>query len=78
MYNPNWYFNPQCFNQQTYYEFQQQMQQYQQSQNKEVEKAFHAYKDFLDAYSKLDSAHQQELFVYCLSDFANRNHWQNN
>ena len=75
MYNPNWYYNPQCFNQQTYNEFQQQMHQYQQSQNKEVEKAFHAYKDFLDAYSKLDLAHQQELFLQCLAFFANRNHW---
>ena len=78
MYNPNWYYNPQCFNQQTYNEFQQQVQQHQHSQNKEVGKAFHAYKDFLDAYRKLDSAHQQELFFYCLSDFASRNHWQNN
>ena len=47
MYNPNWYYNPQCFNQQTYNEFQQQMQQYQQSQSEEVGIAFHAYKDFL-------------------------------
>lgn len=75
MYNPNWYYNPQCFNQQAYNQMQQEMQKYQQSQNEEVAKAFRAYKDFLDAYGKLDPAHQQELFFCCLSDFASRNHW---
>ena len=75
IYNPNWYYNPQCFNLETYNQMEQELQEYQEKQTEEVEKAFHAYKEFLDAYVKLDLIHQQELFCKCLLDFAVKNHW---
>ena len=73
MFNPNWYYNPQCFNQQAYNQMQQEMQKYQHEQSEEVAKAIKAYNDFLDAYGKLDPAHQQEVSIFCLMDIARRN-----
>ena len=75
MYDKNWYYNPLYINENNYINIQHKMQYYQQSQDAEVLKAFHAYQNFLDASSKLDSEHQYELFCYCLADFARRNNW---
>ena len=74
MFNPNWYYNPNCFNQQAY--AQMQAQQYEQSQQKEVYNAVKAYKDFLDAMGKLDSKHQQGVYYGCLCEIAKRMNWQ--
>ena len=73
MFNPNWYYNPNCFNPQAY--AQMQAQQYEQSQQKEVYNAVKAYKDFLDAMEKLDPAHQQDVFRGCFCEIAIRKHW---
>ena len=74
MFNPNWYYNPNCFNPQAY--AQMQVQQYEQSQQKEVYNAVKAYKDFLDAMKKLDPTHQQGAYYGCLCEIAKRMNWQ--
>lgn len=73
MFNPNWYYNPACFNQQTY--AQLQAQQYEHSQQKDVARAVNSYRDLLNAVGNLDSAHQEIVFWECLAVFAARNHW---
>lgn len=71
----NWYYNPNYFNQQTYYAQQAQMLAYEQNQQVEVIKARKAFNDLMDAVQRMDAAHQQEVAVLCLSDFAQRNGW---
>lgn len=71
----NWYYNPNYFNQQTYYSHQTQIQAYEQNQQVEVLKARKAFNDLMDAVQKMDVAHQQEASVLCLADFASRNGW---
>lgn len=55
MFDPNWYYNPNCFNPQAY--AQMQAQQYEHEQQKDVYNAIKAYRDFLDAMTKLDPSH---------------------
>ena len=73
MFNTNWYYSPNCFNPQTY--AQMQVQQYEKWQQKEVYNAVKAYKDFLDAMEKLDSAHQQDVYRGCFFEVGKRMHW---
>ena len=76
MFNPNWYYNPNCFNPQAYTQMQMQAQQHEQSQQKEVYNAVKAYKDFLDAMSKLDSNYQYAVYYGCLCEIAKHKNWQ--
>lgn len=71
----NWYYNPNYFNQQTYYSQQAQIQAYEQNQQVEVIKARKAFNDLMDAVQKMDNAHQQEASMLCLADFARRSGW---
>lgn len=74
MFDPNWYYNPNCFNPQAYAQMQAQ-QQYEQEQQKDVYNAIKAYRDFLDAMEKLDPAHKQDVFRGCFVEIAKRMHW---
>ena len=74
MFDPNWYYNPNCFNPQAYAQMQAQ-QQYAQEQQKDVYNAIKAYSDFLDAMEKLDPAHKQDVFRGCFVEIAKRMHW---
>jgi predicted adenine nucleotide alpha hydrolase (AANH) superfamily ATPase len=71
----NWYYNPDYFNQQTYYAQQAQIQMYEQKQQVEVIKARKAFNDLMEAVQKMDLAHQHETGILCLADFARRNGW---
>ena len=73
MFKPNWYYNPNYFNQQTYAQIQAQI--YEQSQQKEVFNAVKAYKDLLDAIEKLDPAHQETAARCCLFELGKRMNW---
>lgn len=71
----NWYYNPNYFNQQTYFAQRAQIRTYEQNQQVEVLKARKAFNDLMDAVQKMDVAHQQEVSLFCLADFAHRNGW---
>lgn len=74
MFDPNWYYNPNCFNPQAYAQMRAQ-QQYEQEQRKDVYNAIKAYSDFLDAMAKLDPSHQQDVFRGCFFEIAQHMHW---
>ena len=71
-----WLYNPNYINAQTYRDQQIQiMQEYEQTQQKEIIKAHKALMDFLDAAQKVDNNHQEKLFMVCFGEIAKRNQW---
>lgn len=80
-YQNNWY-NPNCFNQQNYVDYQMQMQTYQaqmqayqNNQNQQIFNAARHFGDYIDAVKQVDSDHQFELFLACLSVFGIKMGW---
>lgn len=71
----NWSYNPEYFNQQAYYQYQAQIQAYEQQQNIEVIKTVNKFKEYLDAAQKVDDNHKQELFFACLAVIADKMNW---
>lgn len=74
-YNIDWYYNPICFNQQSYDYYQAQMQAYQYNQNQAILKASNAFSDFIDAVNNIDGNHQFELMLSCLAVFGRKMGW---
>lgn len=74
-YPNNWYYNPTYINQQAYYQMQEQIKAYENSQQHEVLEASKAFKDFLDKMQKVDNNHQPELFATCFIEMAKRFKW---
>ena len=73
----NWAYNPQYINQQAYFQYQAQIQAYEQQQNIEVIKTANKFKEYLDAAQKVDDNHKQELFFACLAVIADKMNWNN-
>lgn len=101
-YQNDWY-NPNCFNQQNYVNYQMQMQTYQaqmqayqtqmqayqtqmqayqaqmqayqNNQNQQIFNAARHFGDYIDAVKQVDSNHQFELFLACLSVFGIKMGW---
>lgn len=71
----NQMFNPQYVNPQYYFQALQQ-QQYEQSQNEEINKAVKAMHDLCEASKNIDPAHQQQAFLACLTEMAHTLNWQ--
>ena len=75
-------FHDQFFNQQYvtpgyYYQIQDQVARYQQSQTKEVENVVKAVHDLCEAYQKLDPEHQQQAFFLAVGEMALILGWNN-
>ncbi len=70
LYNPN-YINPQAYRDQQI----RIVQEYERDQQKEILNAHKALSDFLDAVQKVDSNHQEQLFMVCFGEIAKRNQW---
>lgn len=71
----NWAYNPQFINQQTFMQYQAQIQAYEQQQSIEVIKTVNKFKEYLDAAKKVDDNHKQELFFACLAVIADEMNW---
>ena len=78
----NMWYNSDCFNQQNYVDYQMQMQVYQTQmqayqnyQNQQIYNAAKAFGDYIDAVKQVDSNHQFELFLACLSVFGTKMGW---
>ena len=71
----NQFFNQQYVNPDYYRQSQEQIIQYQQEQNKEVQNVVKAVHDLCDAYKKLDPQHQQQAFYLALAEMARESGW---
>lgn len=72
----DWLYNPYYINAQAYQNQQIRiMQEYERDQQKEIANAHKALQDFLDTVQKVDSNHQEQLFMVCFGEIAKRNRW---
>ena len=76
MYNfYNQIFNPQYINQQYYYANLQEIQRYNEEQNREVENAIKAMHDFIEATKKLDYHHKQMVQWGVIAEIGKELNW---
>ncbi len=69
-------FNPQYINPVYYNQVQNQIAQYNFQQNQEVGKAVRAVHDLCEAVKAMDEQHQQQAFLACLAEMAQKFGWK--
>ena len=73
----NQFFNQQYVTPEYYYQIQNQIAQYEQEQNREVQKVGKAVYDLCEAVKRLDTQHQEQAFGLALAILANEFGWNN-
>ena len=70
-------FNPNYVNPTYYFQMQQQIAQYQQTQVQEVYNVVKAVHDMCETVKELDSQHQEQALMLSLAEFARELGWNN-